>query len=77
MQPSVIDSIPGDTGYSDLWQIVKVVVPANLPVVTSYNTLAALVANNTATLVATQIYVNCPVGKWLQSDNLTKILLHV
>ncbi|RUS23012.1 hypothetical protein BC937DRAFT_93598 [Endogone sp. FLAS-F59071] len=60
-QASVIDFIPGDVGYSDLWQVVKVVVPANLPVVTSYDSLAMLVANKTVTLVETQTYVNCPV----------------
>ncbi|RUO96550.1 hypothetical protein BC936DRAFT_141851 [Jimgerdemannia flammicorona] len=60
-QLSLIDFIPGDAGYSDLWQIVKVVVPQGLAVVKSIDQLNLLVTNKTATLYPTQIYVNCPV----------------
>jgi hypothetical protein len=60
-QASIIDSIPGDPGYSDLWQIVKVVVPPGLPVVKSFEALAALQANKTVSFNPTEVYVNCPV----------------
>jgi hypothetical protein len=58
-QLNVIDVIPGDQGYNDFWQVVKVTVPADYKanVVTSLDaiTTAAYPMEKTRTLV------NCPV----------------
>jgi len=60
-QQSLIDAIPGDDNYSDLWQVVKVVVPAGQAPIKSQDTLLSLQAAGTVKLVPTDIYVNCPV----------------
>jgi hypothetical protein len=56
---NIIDVIPGDKGYSDLWQIVLVTVPR------SYQpdsiTSAADVMKNNFPMNTTQMFVNCPV----------------
>ena len=62
-QRNVIDVIPGDGGYSDLWQVVKVVVDsAYTP--NSLRDASDILAQATAggvTLEVAGIYVNCPV----------------
>lgn len=58
-QLNIINSIPGDAGYNDLWRVIKVNVPndyvANL--VTSY----AEIVSKGYTTESTSIVVNCPV----------------
>jgi hypothetical protein len=58
-QMHIIDVVPGDPGYNDFWQVVKVTVPASYVPnsVTSYAEL------QTAgfTLTTTDMLVNCPV----------------
>jgi hypothetical protein len=62
-QRNVIDVLPGDAGYSDLWKVVKVVVDATY-VANSLQDARSIVAARDAgqvTLETTEIYVNCPV----------------
>jgi hypothetical protein len=58
-QLNIINSIPGDAGYSDFWRVIKVNVPndyvANL--VTSY----AEIISKGYTTETTSIVVNCPL----------------
>lgn len=58
-QLNVIDTIPGDAGYNDFWQVMKVTVPAGyVP-----NAIASLTAIRAAgyTITPTDMLVNCPV----------------
>ncbi len=62
-QRNVVDLKPGDAGYSDLWNVTKVIVengyvPNSLRDV--HNILAEAEAGNVA-LQAVNVYVNCPV----------------
>ena len=58
-QLNIIGKIPGDAGYNDLWEVVKVNVPSGYTV----NTLASQgdVFSSGYTLDYTGIIVNCPV----------------
>jgi len=62
-QKNIIDVLPGDAGYSDLWRVVKVVVAASY-MANSLKDARSIVAARDAgqvTLETTDIYVNCPV----------------
>ena len=62
-QRNVIDVLPGEPGYSDLWKVVKVVVDASY-VANSLRDASSILAASQAgdvTLETTTIYVNCPV----------------
>lgn len=58
-QLNIIDVIPGDAGYNDFWQVVKVNVPADYVA----NTVASYadVVSNGYTTETTDMLVNCPV----------------
>lgn len=58
-QRNIIDVIPGDDGYSDLWQVVLVTVPADY----NPNTLksAADIQNAGYPSTVIDLFVNCPV----------------
>ncbi len=58
-QHNIIDAVPGDPGYSDLWQVHLVTVPAG----TAPNTIRSLDAIKQAgyPIKATPMLVNCPV----------------
>lgn len=58
-QPNIIDVLPGEMGYNDFWQIIKVTVPSNYKAneVASYD---EIVKRNYKMEVTTQL-VNCPV----------------
>ncbi len=61
-QRNVVDLKPGDAGYSDLWNVTKVIVksgyvPNSLRDV--HSILAEAKAGNVA-LQSANIYVNCP-----------------
>lgn len=58
-QLNIVDVIPGDAGYSDFWQVVRVMVPRTYVAntVTSY---AAIQAAGFPTEVTTTL-VNCPI----------------
>ena len=58
-QLNIIDVLPGEMGYNDFWQIVKVTVPSNYKAneVASYD---EIVKRNYKLEVTTQL-VNCPV----------------
>jgi len=58
-QYNIVDVVPGDAGYSDLWQVHEVEVPNDYVAntATSYNDL--VMAGYTIT--PTDIYVNCPI----------------
>jgi hypothetical protein len=58
-QLNIIDVLPGDPGYNDFWEIVKVTVPANY-IANSVTSLAEIRAAGFAT-TATNMLVNCPV----------------
>ena len=58
-QLNIVDVKPGDTGYNDFWQVVKVTVPSSYVAntVTSYQEISAAgYATETTTTV-----VNCPI----------------
>ena len=58
-QLNVIDVLPGDAGYNDFWQVMKVTVPSNYVA----NTIASLSEIQAAgyTITPTNMLVNCPV----------------
>ena len=58
-QLNIIDAIPGDAGYNDFWNVVKVTVPDDYVA----NTLvsAAAVQATDFPVQATDVIVNCPV----------------
>jgi len=58
-QLNVVDAIPGDEGYSDFWQVIKVTVPKGY----TANTISSLAQIQHAgyTLTPTQTLVNCPI----------------
>jgi hypothetical protein len=58
-QMNIINVIPGDTGYNDFWQVVKVTVPQDYMAntMTSYDGLM----NAGYTMQLTNMLVNCPV----------------
>lgn len=58
-QHNIIDVIPGDSGYSDFWQVYKVMVPGDYVPnsITSYDQLI----NANYPMQKTDILVNCPV----------------
>jgi hypothetical protein len=58
-QMHIIDVVPGDAGYNDFWQVVKVTVPASY-VPNSVTSAAELHAAG-FTLTRTRMIVNCPV----------------
>lgn len=62
-QRHIVDVQPGQPGYSDLWQIVHVLVPSSY-VANTYESRAALLAaqsQGSVTITATSTLVNCPV----------------
>jgi len=58
-QLNIVDVIPGDDGYNDFWQVVRVTVPANYVA----NTVTSFEAIETAgyTLEPMEALVNCPI----------------
>ena len=58
-QHNIVDVIPGDAGYSDLWQVTFVTVPADYTAnsITSADELAQMGYPQTAV----EMYVNCPI----------------
>jgi hypothetical protein len=58
-QLNIIDVIPGDAGYNDFWNVVKVTVPADY-VANSVTSASAIVAAGWA-MERTPMIVNCPV----------------
>jgi hypothetical protein len=58
-QHNVVDVVPGDAGYSDLWQVHKVTVPDDY-VADTIRSYADIVSAGYP-MTATSIYVNCPV----------------
>jgi hypothetical protein len=58
-QLNIIDVIPGDQGYNDFWQVIKVTVPSNYVAntVTSYQQIV----DKKYTTHVTNMVVNCPV----------------
>jgi hypothetical protein len=58
-QLNVVDVIPGETGYNDFWQVVKVTVPDGY-VTNSITSVDGLVAAGYETEV-TDMLVNCPI----------------
>jgi len=58
-QRNIIDVIPGDEGYSDLWQVTFATVPEDY--VANTITSADQVLNGGYELTRPGVYVNCPV----------------
>ncbi len=58
-QLNVIEQIPGDPGYNDFWNVIKVTVPANYVA----NTLTSVddIVKSGYPLSPTKMLVNCPV----------------
>ena len=62
-QMNVIDVVPGDTGYSDLWQVFAVTVGMDYAAnsLTSADAIMEAAEEGTVTIGTTNIYVNCPI----------------
>src|SRR5256885_290830 len=62
-QRNVIDALPGSLGYSDLWNVVKVVVDASYVANSLKDARSILEAHDAGqlSLESTDVYVNCPV----------------
>jgi len=62
-QHNVVDVKPGDPGYSDLWQVTKVVVGASYVVnsLKSASNIMNAATSGQVSLQRTTIFVNCPV----------------
>src|SRR2546423_155943 len=62
-QRNVIDALPGSPGYSDLWNVVKVVVDASYVANSLKDARSILEAHDAGqlSLESTDVYVNCPV----------------
>ena len=58
-QLNIIDHIPGDPGYNDFWQVMKVTVPADYVANTAVSIQDIL--DEGYTVEATDMVVNCPV----------------
>jgi hypothetical protein len=58
-QLNIVDVIPGDPGYNDFWQVVRVTVPSNY-VANTATSVADLVAAGYAMQEADDL-VNCPI----------------
>jgi hypothetical protein len=58
-QHNIVDVVPGDAGYSDLWQVVLVTVPADYAPDTLKS--AAEVSSSGYGTMTTDIFVNCPI----------------
>jgi hypothetical protein len=58
-QLNIVDVIPGDPGYNDFWQVVRVTVPSNY-VANTATSVADLVAAGYA-MQETDDLVNCPI----------------
>jgi hypothetical protein len=71
-QKNIIDTIPGQPGYSDFWRVFKVLAPSGY-VANSIRSLGDAVASGYA-IEATGIVVNCPVvnpGATIQGSTST------
>lgn len=62
-QQNVIDVIPGEEGYSDLWHVRKVIVDPSYVAntYTSEDDILAAEENGDVTIELTTLFVNCPV----------------
>lgn len=58
-QHNVVDSVPGEAGYSDLWQVVLVTVPEDY--VPDSATSAADITAAGYEMTQTDMFVNCPI----------------
>jgi hypothetical protein len=58
-QHNIVDVVPGDEGYSDLWQVVMVAVPDDYE--PDSITSAADIDESMYALTETEMYVNCPI----------------
>ena len=58
-QHNIVDVVPGDAGYSDLWQVVLVEVPDDYEPDSIRN--AADISEMAYPLTETEMYVNCPI----------------
>lgn len=58
-QLNIVDVVPGDAGYNDFWQVMKVTVPADY-VANSVTSYAEIQAKGYS-VDATDMLVNCPI----------------
>ena len=71
-QKNIIDTIPGQPGYSDFWRVFKVLAPSSYAA-NSIRSLAEAVASG-YTIQETSVLVNCPVvnpGATIQGSTMT------
>jgi hypothetical protein len=62
-QNNVIDLLPGEEGYSDLWHVHKVIVDSSYVPnsLTSAADIMSAAGTGDATVQETTVFVNCPV----------------
>jgi hypothetical protein len=62
-QMNVIDVVPGDAGYSDLWHVHFVMVSMDYMAnsLTSVDAIMDAVEKGSASIINADIYVNCPI----------------
>jgi hypothetical protein len=65
-QASVVDSIPGDPGYTPLWKvnIVEWKKTSTPTILGSDDAIAAAASKNQITITPTKAVVNCPILQW-------------
>lgn len=65
-QASVVDSIPGDPGYTPLWKVstVEWKKTATPTILGSDDAIAAAASKNQITITPTKAVVNCPILQW-------------
>jgi hypothetical protein len=67
-QASVVDSIPGDPGYTPLWKVSIVEWKTNSgitpTILGSDDAIAAAQSKGQITITSTKVVVNCPILQW-------------
>lgn len=65
-QASVVDSIPGDPGYTPLWKvsIIEWKKTSTPTILGSDDAIAAAASKNQITITPTKAVVNCPILQW-------------
>ena len=67
-QASVVDSIPGDPGYTPLWKVSIVEWKTNSgitpTILDSDDAIAAVQSKGQITITPTNVVVNCPILQW-------------
>jgi hypothetical protein len=78
-QASVVDSIPGDPGYTPLWKvsIVEWKKTSTPTILGSDDAIAAVASKGQITITPTKAVVNCPILQWGGNKDNTILPGHI